>query len=155
VGTGKATGDTNCAWDAIPGGSTSPDENADWTEQSIVQTGATFSYPKTAMSAWLCASVYNGQKCAAGTNPQYCMNNSSAQGQLFYQNITNPSQPYAVYAVQNCDGPEGVNGQNAVVPGWVAQQCTPGQNCGFAAISYDMAWDKTKNPNGCHKIPNP
>jgi hypothetical protein len=149
VGTGKATGDTNCAWDPV--GWTTPDENENWTDQSILETGATFSYPKTAVSGWLCATVYQGQNCNNGANPQYCMNNSSAEGQLFYQNITNPTQPYAVYAVQNCDGPEGVNGQYAVVPGWVAQQCSPGQYCGRTAISYDMAYSPN-NLNGCHSL---
>jgi hypothetical protein len=73
------------------------------------------------------------------------MNNSSAQGQLFYQNITSPQQAYAVYAVQNCDGPEGVNGQYAVVPGKNNQS-------GSAAISNDMVYVQTTNPNGCHSL---
>jgi hypothetical protein len=120
-------------------GWTTPEENQDWKAQSIVTgTGGTFNYTKTAMSAWLCASVNNGQSCNGGANPQYCMNNSSAQGQLFYQQVAlTPPPNFAVYAVQNCDGAEGVNGQYAVVPG-STQQCSPGQYCGRTAIRNDM-----------------
>ena len=147
IGTGQATGDTNCGWSPV--GWTTPDENQNWKSQSIVQVGGSFNYPKTGMSAWLCANVDQGQSCNGGTNPQYCMNNSSAEGQLFYQQVAlMPPPNFAVYAVQNCDGSEGVNGSNTIVPGY------PGLSNphGFAAISYDMS--SPSSPSGqCKKNP--
>ena len=74
---------------------------------SIVDgTVATYNYPNTNISAWLCANVSSTDGLNDGV-----MNNSSSQGQLFYQNIANASQIgpfYQVNAVQACAGTEGV-----------------------------------------------
>ena len=112
-------------------------------------TNPTFTYPKTAMSGWLCASVYNQSNCNGGQNPSDCMNNSSPEGQLFYQEVAKSSPAnFSVYAVQTCDTGEGVSGTDATVPGITG---TPN---GFTAISNDMAWSAITNPNGCVKNPN-
>jgi hypothetical protein len=116
------TGDTSCA----NGAQTSPASNLAWLQQSIVDDGTntpTFSYPKTAMTAWLCQTVYQGNMCVGGqggTPPNDCPNNSSTQGEIFYGTLTSnpnnlPQSSYAIYAVQNCDGPEGVGGTTATV----------------------------------------
>lgn len=94
---------------------TSPDWNARWLAQSIVDQNAgatpTFNYPNTAMSGWLCNVVSNPNKINCGSNYQYdyCPNNSSPQGQIFYANITSANSPraYNVYSVDACHGPEG------------------------------------------------
>jgi len=88
---------------------TSPQSQAQWLLQSIVDqnTGATptFTYSSTGMSAWLCRTVKNGNNypCAANGNNNYnsCPNNSSPQGQIFYENIGFGNSPahYAVYPV--------------------------------------------------------
>jgi hypothetical protein len=86
------------------------------------------------MTAWLCASVYSGDSDHDDT-----MNNSSMQGELFYQMITSSSQIgkfYQINAVQTCDTAEGVAGAHAVAPGGVS---------GYTAIKLDML-DGT---NGC------
>ena len=101
---------------------------------SIVDgTVATYNYPKTNISAWLCANV----SFPDGLNDGL-MNNSSSQGQLFYQNIANDSQigSYQINAVQACAGTEGVT------------QRIPPQtiySTGMQAIEHDM-----EDPiNGC------
>ena len=95
---------------------TSPTSNADWLAQSIVDQGTgatpTFNYPNTGMTGWLCRSLENQRSNCSGSNYKYdlCPNNSSTQGEIFYDQITSPSQTahYNVYAVDNCFGPEGV-----------------------------------------------
>ena len=85
----KWTGDKTC--NNVPAGqSTSSASNAAWKAQSIVDgtTSANFSYPKTALSGWLCSN---------GLNP------SAAQGQYYYQNIKDPSQA-AAFSVNRVDG---------------------------------------------------
>ena len=90
--------------------------NPKWLAQSIVDQNAgatpTFSYPNTAMSAWLCSTVQNPQgiNCATGYQPDFCPNNSSSQGEIFYNEFTSINHPpvYNVYSVDNCFGPEGV-----------------------------------------------
>jgi hypothetical protein len=60
------------------------------------------------------------------------MNNSSTQGELFYQMITSSSQIggfYQINAVQTCDNAEGITGHDAVAPGGVS---------GYTAIKLDM-----------------
>jgi len=105
----------------------------------------TFSYPKTTISGWLCESVYQGQQCN-GTS-QYCMNNSSSQGQLFYTQVAaaGTTQPFTIDPVTTCDTAEGVSGSDATVPGLQNEN-------GFTAISNDMVWSQTTNLNGCKKI---
>jgi hypothetical protein len=137
---GTWSGDSHCAYD--PAGWTTQTENTTWKNMSIVDGSLgpippkpTYYYPNTAMSGWLCQSVFQGQQCN-GTY-KYCMNNSSSQGQQYYYQIAQdqPSQPnFNVYAVRNCDGAEGVSGKSDPdVPGY------PGDPKGFYAISGDMA----------------
>lgn len=77
-----------------------------------------------------CAATNNG-------NSNYCPNNSSSQGQLFYENIgVNNSPPhYSVYAVDNCVTAEGVGAGN--VPGYFPTAFN-GTISGFSAIIDDM-----------------
>ena len=114
---------------------------------SIV-SGGTFSYPKTAISGWLCESVYQGNMCSGNPGLQYCMNNSSSQGQLFYTAVANagpPVQPFEVYPVTTCDDAEGVSGTDAQVPGL-------GNENGLTAISNDMATNSSQT-GLCKKNP--
>jgi hypothetical protein len=79
-----------------------------WKTMSIVdgivgrQADSTFSYPKTTISGWLCGKP-------AGCNSSWCQNNSAAQGQLFYENVTSSK---SVYRVDNCQSTEGVEAGN-------------------------------------------
>jgi hypothetical protein len=123
---------------------TSAQSNADWLKESIVDqgTGATpkFTYSNTAMSGWLCRSVYNigvVYNCAATNNgnSNYCPNNSSPQGQLFYQNIPNGTLHFSVYAVDFCTNAEAVGSGN--VPGYQPQVFN-GYVSGITAITDDM-----------------
>jgi hypothetical protein len=144
---GTWSGDSNCAWDAAT--YTTPAENQAWKAMSIVNggSGTTFSFPKTAMSGWLCESVYQGNLCSQHPGLTYCMNNSSSEGQLFYTAVANagpPVQPFKVYPVTTCDDAEGVSGPDAQVPGINNEN-------GLTAISNDMMLSPT-NTNGCKKI---
>jgi hypothetical protein len=145
---------------------TPPASNARWLAQSIVDlgTGATpsYSYPATAVSAWLCRSVYNPSNydCAAvnNKNSHFCPNNSSPQGQIFYANIGSTNSPphYDVYAVDQCQGAEGVDGMNSNVPGFYPQDfggTTQGGGTiqGMTAIQYDMIG--YKNGQGVQILP--
>ena len=75
-----------------------------WKQMSIVDglTGrdadSTFAYPQTSVTGWLCGKP-------PGCNSALCQNNSAAEGQLFYENVTTP---ISVYRVDNCEGSEGV-----------------------------------------------
>jgi hypothetical protein len=94
----------------------------------------TFSYPSTAMTGWLCRSVYNpnNNNCTTNYTQKYCPNNSSPQGEIFCSQITSSNLPpnYNLYAVDNCGGSEGV------IDGTVA--ALSGES-GLTAIQYDMA----------------
>lgn len=127
---------------------TSAASNASWLGQSIVNqsTGGqgqppvpTFSYPGTAISAWLCRSVLGGFGQA---------NNSSPQGQLFYAQVgTNQTQvPYAIYAVDNCHYSEEVGPGN--VPGY-QYGIFGGTVNGLTAVPDDMVGIPTKVPAQC------
>jgi hypothetical protein len=79
--------------------------NQSWLEQSIVQPGVSLSF-RTGISGWLCD---NG------------LNNSAAQGAIFYSGLRSP---YSLTRISGCVGsegvgggitPQGVNGQIAVV----------------------------------------
>jgi hypothetical protein len=50
------------------------------------------------MTGWLCSKP-------AGCHQARCQNNSAAQGQLYYENVTSPK---SVYRVDGCLGTEGV-----------------------------------------------
>jgi len=96
-------------------GMTSGKENSQWKAMSIVDgtLDSNFRYPQTAVAGWLCS---NG------------LNNSAAQGQLFYRNL-GPGQTaqYSLTRIDNCAGPEGVD-----------RGTTPQSVTGFAAITTDM-----------------
>jgi hypothetical protein len=111
------TDDNSCA---LAGSTSTGTSLTAWLNQSIVdqstgQVGQgaipTFTYTATGMSAWLCRSVYNPNSinCSTGYQYQYCPNNTSPQGQIFYQNIMSSNSPpvYNVYAVDQCVNPEG------------------------------------------------
>jgi hypothetical protein len=76
-----------------------------WGVMSIVDglsgkvADATFNYPETSISGWLCSKPAN-------CNSSYCQNNSAAQGQFYYQNVTSPK---SVYRVDGCQSTEGVD----------------------------------------------
>jgi len=144
--TGAKDGVRSWTYDNSCAGSqqTSTGSNLAWYQMSIVDDGTnnpTFSYPTTAMSAWLCQSL-QGQlppnQCTPLTqqNQNYCPNNSSPQGQIFYAAITangnTPLAPYTIYGVRNCGGPEGVGAAGSDVPGY------PDDPSGFSAIESDM-----------------
>jgi hypothetical protein len=141
-GVGGWTDDTSCA----NGSNTSTQSNNKWLAQSIVDQsqGATptFNFSSTAMSAWLCRSVQNqqtAQNCATNyvKYDNYCPNNSSPQGQIFYSQIGQSNSPpsYNVYAVDNCYGPEGATSSAAYV---TALPITGGYQDGYDAVKLDM-----------------
>jgi hypothetical protein len=132
------TNDGSCA----AGGTTSQASETAWLQQSIVNDGTgnpTYSYPKTAMTAWLCQSVFDGSQCVGGqggTPQDFCPNNSSSQAQIYYSKLTSdpnnlPQSSYNIYAVQNCDTPEGVSGPDPTV-------AALGNLNGTTAIENDM-----------------
>jgi hypothetical protein len=112
-------------------------------QENITGLGAapSYSYPSTGMSAWLCRSVYNPNNydCTNGYNENLCPNNSSPQGQVFYRNIVSTDLPpnYAIYAADQCQGSEGVNGIHSNVPGFYPS-VFGGTIQGSLAIQYDM-----------------
>lgn len=124
---GYWTGDSSCG---VCPPATSNTSNQNWLNQSNVTTGASFSYSKTSMAGWLCASVVNqvGQD-QCHQYPQRCLNNTTSQGQIFFANFTNSNQvvTLTVNAVNNCQGSEGV--ENGTVQGGLS---------GMVAIENDM-----------------
>jgi len=136
------TNDNSCA---VPGTTTSAASNQAWLQQSIVNDGTnnpTYSYPKTAMTAWLCQSVFDNNLCVGGTDggqggmpEDDCPNNAASQGEIYYAKLTSgnnlPQSSYNIYAVQNCDGPEGVSGTDPTV-------AALGNENGTVAIENDM-----------------
>jgi len=123
------TGDSSCGG-ASP---TSSASNASWKAMSIVDgtSGPNFDYSNTLVTGWLCASVASG----SGS-----MNNSTAQGQFFYEQVGATSTSLTVYAVQNCNGPEGVD--VGTVPA-----LSNGTETGYNATLADMS----SGTNACHK----
>jgi hypothetical protein len=132
------TGDTSCRGSS-PTGTTSYNN---WLAQSIVNGpnggGASYSYPNTAMQAWLCSSDVQGVN-----------NNSAPEGWLFYSQVGSSSNRpigFSVTAVGTCSDPEGV-GQGVVSAG-------PYQGMtGFAAITQDMADPVNSHTRSCQKNP--
>lgn len=123
------TNNTTCA--NSQGITTSSTSNAQWLAQSIVDGSSNppiFNYPNTGMGAWLCYNVKDQNQC---NYQQYdwnvCPNESSPQGQLFYQEVTSN---YTIHAVNQCHGAEGVGG------GKVGSDTGPPA---VTAIEYDMA----------------
>jgi hypothetical protein len=134
--------DATCAY-AASGFMTSPQSNQNWLNMSIVnQSGGTFDYPNTKVTGWVCASVYqNAQQ----------MNNSSAQGQIFFAALGAAGSPqFSLYAVQNCDDPEGVQTRDAVAPALPTECDSNGQYCGYTAIKDDMI-DPARSQTGVCK----
>ena len=94
-------------------------ENDAWKTMSIVDgtSNPSFNYPLTSMAGWLCSSVDSIQ------------NNSAAQGEYFYEQLTLPNQTagLTLTRINNCQGDEGVT-----------QGQTPSGQNGFNAISDSM-----------------
>jgi hypothetical protein len=143
------TNDNTCA-NPSSGSSSATSEKA-WLAQSIVDQpsvsgGATptFTYSNTGMAAWLCRSVKNLGfiDCATDYQFEYCPNNSSPQGEVFYNNFTASNHPpvYNVWAVDQCIGPEGAP------QGGVG---TAGGTLGQTAIQQDMAGTSGFPPGAC------
>jgi hypothetical protein len=113
------TGAPGCAGNAP----TTAQADATWKAMSIVDglPNSSFDYPHTSLSAYLCD---NG------------VNNSAAEGDIFYQQFTSPSQvaSLSITPIKGCQGPEGVT----------AGQTPSGQN-GLSAIIADM----TNPVTGC------
>jgi hypothetical protein len=147
TGVGKWTNEPTCG-NTYPL-ATSPGSSTRWLAQSIVDggTGATpnFTYLHTGLSGWLCRTVLNNSTppypCSedGNNNSNYCPNNSSPQGQLFYANIGTGNSPphFAVYAADSCDSAEGVGGRDGIVPGFYPSDFQ-GAAPGAEAITYDM-----------------
>jgi len=78
--------------------------------------------------------VYNPNivQCAEDFQANYCPNNSSPQGQIFYANFGPNNLPpnYNLYAVDSCNGPEGASDKNSYVSALGTD--------GFDAIVNDM-----------------
>jgi len=109
------------------------------------------------MSAWLCRSVANQQSAQnCSTNyvhyDNYCPNNSSPQGQIFYAQVAAGSpQFYNVYAVDSCAGPEGATSSAASV---TALPVNGGYQDGYDAVKYDMIGGGPNNDAvGCFHKP--
>lgn len=151
-GVGAWTDDNSCA----NGQTTTQQSNSLWLAQSIVDqgTGATpsFTYSHTAMSAWLCRSVANQQSTQNCSTDyvhydEYCPNNSSPQGQIFYAQIGQSNSPpfYNVYAVDSCAGPEGATSKGATVT--ALQLNGGGYQDGYDAVKLDMEASCTHKQN--------
>ena len=141
--TGDSTGDRATCRTGMPAGTTGT-ANAAWKAMSIVDgTIGTFSYPKTNITAWLCANVYSSDGMDDGI-----MNNSSPEAQLFFQNFTSLSQisGLTVNAVTNCNGDEGAATTIAVPP----SNYSPMN--GLQAVEFDMTTDSS---NACFFRHNP
>jgi len=158
-GVGAWTDDATCS----NGQTTSSQSNALWLAQSIVDQGTgaapAFTYSHTAMSGWLCRSVANQQSAQnCSTNyvhyDEYCPNNSSPQGEVFYAQIGQSNSPpsYNVYAVDSCAGPEGATSSGATVTALPLGPPNSYQD-GYDAVKYDMiGGGPLKQPVGCfHK----
>jgi hypothetical protein len=90
----------------FPGGNTLTSANQAWKAMSIVDGNiATFNYPKTDLTAWLCSCVYSTDQLCDGT-----MNNSSGQSQLLMQNFQFSTQYFGllINGVYACNGDEDV-----------------------------------------------
>jgi hypothetical protein len=115
----------------VDGRNISQTQYSGWKAMSVVdgltgrQADSTFSYPTTSMTGWLCSKP-------AGCHDSSCQNNSAAQGQLYFQNVTTAK---GIYRVDNCLGTEGIEqgtvpalnnevGLNAVSASMI-NQCRP------------------------------
>jgi hypothetical protein len=75
-----------------------------WKQMSIVDglDDSSFFYPQTGIAGWLCSNT------AINCTGAMCQNNSSAEGQIFYQQVYSERAPFAVYRINQCNGDEGV-----------------------------------------------
>jgi hypothetical protein len=105
-GAQQAISDWTSAWgtNACSSRNIQQSQYSEWSAMSIVDglggnlNDSTFFYPNTSISGWLCGKP-------PGCNASYCQNNSAAQGQLYYQNVTSSKK---IYRVDGCLGTEGV-----------------------------------------------
>jgi hypothetical protein len=145
TGVGAWTDNNSCA----NGSNTTQQSNSLWLAQSIVDQGTgatpTFTYSNTAMSAWLCRSLANQQSAQnCSTNyvhyDNFCPNNSTPQGQIFYAQISQSNSPpsYNVYAVDSCAGPEGATSSGAIVTALPLPPLNTTYQDGYDAVKYDM-----------------
>jgi hypothetical protein len=122
---------------------TSGTANTEWKAMSTVDgTVGTFNYPKTNITAWLCANVYD----SSDGMDDGVMNNSSPQAQLFFQNFTSTSQTsgLTINAVTACNGDEGVTDGTPPTNYYDA-----GYTTGRLAIQFDMVNEPT---NRCQSV---
>jgi hypothetical protein len=142
------TNDNTCASPTVTPSSTTSE--AAWLSESIVDSSTglanqgaipTFNYSTTGMGAWLCRSLLNSNMCT-NQQTQYCPNNSSPQGQLFYANFTQSNSPASlnIYPVDGCNGPEGAPLGNV--------SALPNDPTGEMAIEQHMAGGGTIFPTG-------
>lgn len=117
---------------------TPPGQNAAWYNMSIVNFPTTgqqpsFSYPRTAISGWLCQSVSNLDFDK--------WNNSAPQGQLFFQNFTSASDTaiLSVNGVNNCLSNEYVESGSLTYAG--TAYGPPNPLPAYEAIIKDMTTD--------------
>jgi hypothetical protein len=108
------------------------------------------------MSAWLCRSLQNQQSTQTCTTEygEYqddCPNNSSPEGEIFYNQFTSTSTPphFAIYPVDLCAGPESVSTPLSNVPGFY-YSAFGGTINGTNAITDDMVGYKQ---NGVQVVP--
>lgn len=126
------SGDSTCAIGTgsmgSPAGSTSVTSNNNWKAMSIVDdtSNPSFSYPKTALSGWVCNT--NG-------------NNHAGEAQIFYDQFVSSNQTYNGYFSLNVVG-GGCNPENI----WTGTTVVGAQN-GFLATVGDM----TDSTVGCIK----
>jgi hypothetical protein len=102
TGNSALLGAASCANNSSP---TSAVQDSSWFQMSILYNLGTqqpsFNYPHTAISAWLCETVAPGVP----------VNNSAAQGQLYWANFTSSTQAgssLSVNAVTSCPETEDV-----------------------------------------------
>jgi hypothetical protein len=96
----SASGPNSCG-----SATTSQAQYSAWKAMSIVDglSDSTFVYPQTSMSGWLCSNE------SVDCRGMECQNNSAAQGQIFYNQITKPAAPFQVFRIDQCDGAEGIS----------------------------------------------
>lgn len=123
-----------------------------WDAQSVApQTNPTgiYSFPQTSIQAWLCASTDSGED----------LNNSGYSGNYFYSKVAqvNGTPFLNVTAVEMCNGPEGVDGNNA----WISNLNPIGPRhslyagqASMASIAQDMAnYNGTSQTVACQSSP--
>src|ERR1700680_448584 len=87
-------------------------------------------------------ALQNPSSSCTGNDYMHCPNNYASQGEIFYSQITSANAPprYNVYAVDSCNGPEGVTGGNVGSPTGAAAG---------TALQQDMAGPPKPPPGQC------